>query len=152
MTSQKAGVLNQKEKIFCHLIVEGKTPIQAAKEAGYAKGAYSKQLMQKEKIQNYIQILYHQQQGSALEVAQNDEILQFLTSIMRGDEYEQRKDSVIKDRMRAAELLGKRLKLFDAKEEEQDTKIIIIDDISSKQGDGGEGFETKKHLSFTGDE
>lgn len=151
MKQKKGGGFNQKELEFCRLVMEGKMPSQAAKEAGYAKGAYGLELLKKEKIKAYLseRDTAQQTQGrKETDVAENEEILKFLTSIMRGDEYEERKDSIIKDRMKAAELLGKRMKLFEGTEEEDDTKIVIMDDIATMQGNRREGSETKENHSF----
>lgn len=120
--------LSEKEIVFCRLIGEGQTPFQAAEQAGYAKGSYGERLMKQEKIQKAIQGFSGGKGNESLTVAENEEILKFLTSIMRGEEYEEKKDSVIKDRMRAAELLGKRLKLFENAVEEE-KQVFIIDDI-----------------------
>ena len=45
--------LSKNEIVFCRLKVEGKTDLQAAKEAGYVE-EYGKNLLKKEYIQNYI--------------------------------------------------------------------------------------------------
>lgn len=123
-------IFNEKEIAFCRLRAEGKTPNQAALEAGYKKGKYGELLMEKEKIKKAILELTKEEKRT-LKVAENQEILRFLTSIMRGEEYEEMKDSTIKERMKAAELLGKRLRLFEGGKEEE-TSVIIIDDIGRK--------------------
>lgn len=151
MNQKKKGSLNQKELDFCRLVIQGKTPSQAAKEAGYAQGAYGLKLVKKDKISSYIfqhQPIHKTAMSKEEKVAENEEILKFLTSIMRGDEYEEKKDSVIKDRMKAAELLGKRMNLFENKDEEENTKIVIMDDISTILDNRGEIVETKKDTSF----
>ncbi len=125
-------LLSEKEIVFCRLRAEGQTPFQAAEQAGYAKGNYGERLMKQEKIQKAIQKFSEGQGNGNLTVAENEEILKFLTRIMRGDEYEEKKDSVIKDRMRAAELLGKRLKLFENAAEEE-KQVVIIDDIGEEK-------------------
>ena len=61
-------------------------------------------------------------------IAGGDEILEFLTGVMRGDE-----DGNTQT-MKAAELLGKRMGLF-AEKVEPPPAPVIIDDIGG--GDGG---------------
>lgn len=61
-------------------------------------------------------------------IAPGDEILAFLTETMRGSE-----ETDIKTRMRAAELLGRRNGAF-AKEETENSRVIIIDDIGREEG------------------
>ena len=121
---------SEKEIAFCRLRAEGKTPNQAALEAGYKNVRYGDILMSKEKIKKEISRLSKEEENK-VHVAENKEILCFLTSIMRGEEYEEMKDSTIKERMKAAELLGKRLHLFDGRKE-ADSTVVIIDDIGKK--------------------
>ena len=61
-------------------------------------------------------------------IAPGDEILAFLTETMRGGE-----ETDIKTRMRAAELLGRRNGAF-AKDETENSRVIIIDDIGREEG------------------
>ena len=120
--------LSKNEIVFCRLKVEGKTDLQAAKEAGYVE-EYGKNLLKKEYIQNEIKRL--QEEKKKEEIANDTDILQFLTSVMKGDAYKEKNDGVMKDRMRAAELLGKRQNVF----EQTDSKnyvVIIVDDIVNK--------------------
>ncbi len=57
-------------------------------------------------------------------VANSDEILQFLTAVLRGEVGSE------KDRLRAAELLGKRQGLFsDKTSSEPTTEVVIVDDL-----------------------
>ena len=95
--------LNKNEIEFCRLKVEGKTDLQAAKGAGYSE-QYGKNLLKKEYIQKEIKKLLEEKRKE--EIADDTDILQFLTSVMKGDAYKEKNDAVMKDRMRAAELLG----------------------------------------------
>jgi hypothetical protein len=54
-------------------------------------------------------------------VASTQEILETLTTILRGDP----EDVSMRERMRAAELLGKRFGLFDGETEELSGPVII---------------------------
>ena len=120
--------LSKNEIVFCRLKVEGKTDLQAAKEAGYVE-EYGKNLLKKEYIQNEIKRL--QEEKKKEEIANDTDILQFLTSVMKGDAYKEKNDGVMKDRMRAAELLGKRQNVFEQTDCKTDV-VIIVDDIVNK--------------------
>ncbi|MCI9354451.1 MAG: terminase small subunit [Firmicutes bacterium] len=120
--------LSKNEIVFCRLKVEGKTDLQAAKEAGYVE-EYGKNLLKKEYIQNEIKRL--QEEKKKEEIANDTDILQFLTSVMKGDAYKEKNDGVMKDRMRAAELLGKRQNVFEQTDSKNDV-VIIVDDIVNK--------------------
>ena len=120
--------LSKNEIVFCRLKVEGKTDLQAAKEAGYVE-EYGKNLLKKEYIQNEIKRL--QEEKKKEEIANDTDILQFLTSVMKGDAYKEKNDGVMKDRMSAAELLRKRQNVFEQTDSKNDV-VIIVDDIVNK--------------------
>ena len=81
-------------------------------------------------------------------IADAQEVLEYLTSVMRGEQKEQvalltgegvqnlvQKDVSAKDRLKAAELIGKRYALFTEKVELQgETTVQIVDDIPMKEG------------------
>ena len=57
--------------------------------------------------------------------AEKEEILSFLTEVMRDNE-----DADLKTRMKAAELLGKRESLFEkGGQEKEKCRVVIVDDI-----------------------
>ena len=120
--------LNKNEIEFCRLKVEGKTDLQAAKGAGYSE-QYGKNLLKKEYIQKEIKKLLEEKRKE--EIADDTDILQFLTSVMKGDAYKEKNDAVMKDRMRAAELLGKRQNVFEQTDSKNDL-VIIVEDIVNK--------------------
>ena len=82
-------------------------------------------------------------------IADAQEVLEYLTSVMRGEQKEQvalltgegvqdlvQKDVSAKDRLKAAELIGKRYALFTEKVELQgETTVQIVDDIPVQEGD-----------------
>lgn len=120
--------LTEKQKMFCRFCAEGTSPKEAAKLAGYSNAnAESKRMMKMAKIQKYIEKLKKPSKERKAEeetaVAEKEEILCFLTEMMREDDDP-------KLRMKAAELLGKRESLFE-KERKADEKcrVVIVDDI-----------------------
>lgn len=127
--------LSEKEKEFCRAYAKGMTAQEAAKAAGYANGSYGKQLLEKEKIRAFLTDMRKEAAGVSSsqkqpegKIAPGDEILAFLTETMRGSE-----ETDIKTRMRAAELLGRRNGAF-AKDETENSRVIIIDDIGREEG------------------
>ncbi len=54
------------------------------------------------------------------------EITDFLVGVLRADDDGGKKDSAVKNRMKAAEMLEKRFNIFYA---DDDNSVIIIDDI-----------------------
>ena len=99
-------------------------------------------MLKKEYIQNEIKRL--QEEKKKEEIANDTDILQFLTSVMKGDAYKEKNDGVMKDRMRAAELLGKRQNVFEQTDSKNDV-VIIVDDIVNK----GNGRKKGKKIKFS---
>ena len=120
-------LLNKGEIAVCALKALAKTDEQVAEETGYTK-KYCTQLQREERIQKKIK-----QQQTQKQMPQEDEILEFLMSVMKGKAYEEKNDSIMKDRMKAAELLVKRKQMIEQTEKENDV-VIIVDDILGKQG------------------
>lgn len=145
--------LTEKQKIFCDEYIISLNATQAAIKAGYAeKTAYAigAENLKKPKIQSYISERMEQKESSL--IATQDEVLQYLTSVLRGES--QTTDTVLvgmgdgyqevqevekkpseKDRLKAAELLGKRYGLYTDK---ISADVDMSLDISIDYGDGDE--------------
>lgn len=145
--------LTEKQKIFCDEYIISLNATQAAIKAGYAeKTAYAigAENLRKPKIQSYISERMKQKESSL--IATQDEVLQYLTSVLRGES--QTTDTVLvgmgdgyqevqevkkkpseKDRLKAAELLGKRYGLYTDK---VSADVDMSLDISIDYGDGDE--------------
>ena len=121
--------LTDRQKVFCRLCAEGMKPIEAAKKAGY-QNVYrtTGDMLRNERIRKEIE----RQKGKKEQpikveeeapVAEKEEILTFLTGMMREDDDP-------KLRMKAAELLGKRESLFEkGKTSEERCCVVIVDDL-----------------------
>lgn len=140
--------MTPKQRIFCDEYLTLQNATQAAIRAGYSpKTARSiaSNLLTKVDIQNYIKERLDELQSER--VADAEEVMRYLTSVMRG---ESRSSEIVvegqgdgissarvivkppneKDRLRAAELLGKRYSLYtDRINVEGDAQVTIIDDI-----------------------
>lgn len=145
--------LTAKQKLFCDEYIISLNATQAAIKAGYAeKTAYAMgaENLKKPKIQSYISERMEQKESSL--IATQDEVLQYLTSVLRGesqttdtllvgmgDGYQEvqevEKKPSEKDRLKAAELLGKRYGLYTDK---ISADVDMSLDISIDYGDGDE--------------
>lgn len=141
--------MTTKQKRFCQEYLIDLNATQAAIRAGYSeKTAYSmgQQLLKKLETKKYIAEQMERLKNEKISSAQ--EVLEYLTSVMRGEQKEQvplmyydkqileEKSASIKDRLKAAELLGKRYALFTEKlEVEGATAVQIVDNIPSQEGE-----------------
>ena len=126
---QSAGdKLTAKKKKLCENYIVYANATDAYRNAGYTTKSYQtirtegSRLLKRPDIQAYIQELM-EEKNSAL-VAKQDEVLEFLTATMRN------KDANMSDRIRSAELLGKRYATFVDKSQTEvsgDIEIVIVD-------------------------
>ena len=111
--------LKPKELIFAEEWLKTTNATQSAIKAGYsARTAYSagNRLLKKVDVKQYIDERLAEMQENS--IADTNEVMQFLSSTMRGDIPDQfGLDPALNDRLKAAELLGKRYKLFTDKQE-----------------------------------
>lgn len=99
--------LTPKQQAFCDYYLETGNATESAKRAGYSEKtahAIGDENLRKPEIQAYIQERLASKESAR--IATQDEVLEFLTTQMRDDTNSQ------KDRIRCAELLGKRYQLF----------------------------------------
>lgn len=124
--------LTPKQKAFADYYIELGNAEQAAIKAGYSK-KYARgnahKLVANSCIKQYID-----ERLSKIEderIAKGEEVLQYLTKVMRGEEKDQfGLDASLQDRTKAAELLGKRYRLFTEKVEVDGVQQVqIVDDI-----------------------
>ena len=111
--------LKPKELKFAEEWLKTTNATQSAIKAGYSeRTAYSagNRLLKKVEVRQYIDERLAEMKESS--IADTNEVMQFLSSTMRGDIPDQfGLDPALNDRLKAAELLGKRYKLFTDKQE-----------------------------------
>lgn len=111
--------LKPKELKFAEEWLKTTNATQSAIKAGYSeRTAYSagNRLLKKVDVKQYIDERLAEMKESS--IANTNEVMQFLSSTMRGDIPDQfGLDPALNDRLKAAELLGKRYKLFTDKQE-----------------------------------
>lgn len=127
-----------KQKAFCDYYIETGNATESAIMAGYSRKSarfVGSENLTKPYIKAYIDERLKQIESSR--IAKPEEILKYLTKVMRGEEKDQFDlDAPLNERTRAAELLGKRYRLFTDKiEVEGSVGVKIIDDIEADQDD-----------------
>lgn len=129
--------LTPKQKAFADYFIETGNATEAAKRAGYNEKS-ARQIgtenLSKPSISSYIE--ERMQKIEDNRIAKGDEVLKYLTSVMRGEEKDQfGLDPSLQDRTKAAELLGKRYRLFtdkvEVKDDGEEAKRKTIDNIQS---------------------
>lgn len=131
--------MTEKQKRFCDFYIETGNATQAAIKAGYSKKTANRiatENLSKPVIKQYIDERLAELKNERTADAQ--EVLEYLTSVMRGEHKEatligvgEGAQAVVdidvgaKDRLKAAELLGKRHALFTDKVDLQTGDIVI---------------------------
>ena len=135
-----AKELNERQKRFCDEYLISLNATQSAIKAGYSEkyaGANADKLLKNTKIKEYIAERMAEKESEL--IASQDEVLQYLTAVMRKKSIayslarsETGADEVIekppdeKEALKAAELLGKRYGLYTDKiEADVDTELTI---------------------------
>lgn len=114
--------LTLKQKAFADFYIECGNATEAAIKAGYNQKSarvIGCENLTKPAISAYIGQRMEQIENER--IASGEEVLKYLTSVMRGEEKDQfGLDASLQDRTKAAELLGKRYRLFTDKVEVKD--------------------------------
>ena len=128
MSSKDDNKLNTKQKLFCEEYIKTlnatrsymkiyKCTLKSAETQGW-------RLLQNVKIKNYID--ERLQKVEREKIADANEVLEFLTSTLRGEVKDQLGfETSVKDRIKAGELLGKRYKLFEESKNENNTSDVM---------------------------
>lgn len=140
--------LTDKQKAFCDYYLESLNATEAATKAGYSKKTARKigsENLTKPDIKNYIDKRLKELEDAR--IAKVDEVMKFLTSSLRGEVEEEvvstmstmegetkpviiKKQISARDRIKAAELIGRRYQLFtDKVNVDANIGVTIIDDL-----------------------
>lgn len=128
--------LTIKQKKFADLYIETGNATQSYIDAGYkatkrkVAEANARKLLANYSVQNYIDSKMEQLQQNS--IATQEEVLEYLTKVMRGQEKDQfGLDASLQDRTKCAELLGKRYGTFKEKVDVAgNIPVVIQDDIT----------------------
>ena len=141
--------LTEKQKRFADYYIELGNATQAAIKAGYSSkyaNTNASKLLQNTTIKSYIDERLSQLASERIVSA--EEVLEFLSSVMRNEQKEEVLKGVgmgeqakthievsAKDRVKAAELLGKRYALFTDKTDMTVTEVpVFVDDLGDHDG------------------
>ncbi len=128
--------LNARQKAFCEFYVASGNATDAAIKAGYSYNYANAQIYKmlgNVGIKNYIDELMKKSKNERIATA--EEVLNYLTSVMKGEGQEEVVANTgnvvytspsIKDRIKAAELLGKRYALWTDKTKIEGTLPVVI--------------------------
>lgn len=120
--------LTLKQKAFADYYIELGNATEAYIKAGYNnKGARanSARLIANDSVKQYIDERLAKIEDAR--IAKGEEVLQYLTKVMRGEEKDQfGLDASLQDRTKAAELLGKRYRLFVDKIEADVNQTVVF--------------------------
>lgn len=120
--------LTEKQKRFIDYYIETANATESARRAGY-KGNNLNRIASENlsKLDNFIKQKLEEKESQR--IASQDEVLQYLTKVMRGQEKDQfGLDASLQDRTKCAELLGKRWGTFKEKIEHSGSIPVVIDD------------------------
>ena len=133
--------LNTRQKAFCEYYVACGNATESAIKAGYKEkyaGVNADKLLKNTNVSKYIKKLMEEHANNR--IAKAEEILEFLTATLRGEVTEEVvvggfgksatekiiKNVDLRDRLKAAELLGKRYRLFTDKVEVEGVVPVMI--------------------------
>ena len=123
----KARKLTERQRRFADLYLKLGNACEAAEQAGY-KRSYAQGAMRQPAVREYI--AGRIEEVHSRNVASADEVLAYLTAVMRGEIEGEKPDKNSSPRMKAAELLGKRLGIFNEVNAILRPEMpVIVDDI-----------------------
>ena len=109
-----ANTLTEKERIFADEYIKTTNATQSAIKDGYSENnarVTGSKMLRKPKVRQYIDAVMSERSKNTIATA--DEVLEYLTRVMNGEEKDAfGLDVSVNDRTKAAELLGKRHMLF----------------------------------------
>ena len=119
--------MTERQKRFAEFYLETGNARQSAIKAGYSAG-YAEHVKRQRGVKDYLEMRIDGMDRKR--IASADEVLQFLTAVMRGDEKDEKGATL---RMKAAEMISRRLGYEEAGY--AGPAAVIVDDIGGT-GDG----------------
>lgn len=128
--------LTQRQRRFADLYLELGNASEAAEQAGF-KRSYAQGAKRQPAVREYMDARLKEAQNK--NIASADEVLAFLTDVMRGAYDGEKPERNSSPRMKAAELLGKRLGIFsDVNSVLKPEAPVLVDDIPEMAADAAE--------------
>lgn len=123
-------LLNSRQIVFVQEYMKTNNITQSAISAGYSvktAAAHGCRLLKQNNIRRYINAINERLQSNR--IADIQEVMEYLTSVMRGEQKDQfDMDVSVQDRIRAASELARRLDV-QSKNINVDARVLIVDDI-----------------------
>lgn len=135
--------MNERQRRFADEYIKDPNATKAAIKAGYSKkyaNTNASKLLQNTTVANYIESRLEELKKES--IAEQDEILQFLTSVMRGEAKGKQKLGIgqgaekvidmgpsVQERVKAAEQLGKRYGMWTDKKEMELKVPTFLEDV-----------------------
>lgn len=125
--------LTERQRRFSELYLELGNAAEAAEQAGF-KRSYAQAVKRQPSVKAYMKDRLNELRER--DVASADEVLEYLTSVMRGEIDGEKPEKNSSPRMKAAELLGKRLGIFnDVNSVLKPETPVLVDDIPGNGAD-----------------
>ena len=128
---QEYEKLTEMQKRFIDFYIETANATKACEMAGYKRKNLNRLGSQNlSKLDKFIKVKLEEKENKR--IASQDEVLEYLTKVMRGEEKDQfGLDASLQDRTKCAELLGKRYGTFVEKKELTGNCIVeLVDDVN----------------------
>lgn len=126
--------LNNKQLAFAQEYLHCNNITQSAKKAGYSEKTASVQgcvLLKNPKVIEYIEAVNERLESS--KIADIQEVMEYLTSVMRGEEKDQFDlEPSLADRTKAASELCRRLDVK-SRNKQVEARVVIVDDIPKQE-------------------
>lgn len=123
-------LLNNRQIVFVQEYMKTNNITQSAISAGYSvktAAAHGCRLLKQNNVRRYINAINERLQSCR--IADIQEVMEYLTSVMRGEQKDQfDMDVSVQDRIRAASELARRLDV-QSKSINVDARVLIVDDI-----------------------
>ena len=128
--------LTEKQRRFAEAYLQLQNASAAARAAGYSQWRSGYKILRSAAVQRYLRERQARDEpGEPGPVASAQEVLEYLTGVLRGEAEGESRQGAATPRMKAAELLGKRLGIFNEAPEPA-AAPVIIDDIAPPKADG----------------
>lgn len=129
---EQARKLTERQRRFAELYLQLGNASEAAEQAGF-KRSYAQAAKRQPAVRAYMDERLKEAQSK--NIASADEVLAFLTDVMRGVYDGEKPEKNSSPRMKAAELLGKRLGIFtDVNSVLRQELPVLVDDIPDADG------------------
>lgn len=125
---ERKAKLTERQRRFAEYYLQLGNASEAAEKAGF-KRSYAQGAKRQPAVQDYMRDRLRRAQEK--EIASANDVLEFLTEVMRGEIEGERPEKNSSPRMRAAELLGKRLGIFNDVGSVLKLELpLVVDDIA----------------------